>query len=266
MKLTKLLALILCLLLCLTFLLACKDEPTNNNNGDTPPSTEGGGDSKEEPSELETHIARARTYYNNACVKITTELTVTKGETLMQEETDLCFVQGENKISFAAGNPNTVLHIYADGKLYAPSTKKYFQFPNIDFLRQNYIAPKFHVTLFDTFQYEEVTVTKNPDGTTTVSGVTPAEEAKGEVEALFGPALALEGATFDYSSLCSELVFDAEGRLLRQCAKVAASAYGSTIQLQQTESYEYGIQFAVNVPADVNSYTAVTSITDLFQE
>lgn len=268
MKPRKLLALILCLVLCLTALLACKDEPTDNNdnNAGTPPSTEGAGDGKEEGSELDQYVARARAYYKNACVKITTELTAMQGDTALPGEKTVCFVQGESKTTFTGENLDTVLHIYVDGKLYAPSTKKFYQVPNMPFFTQNYIAPEFHVQFFEAFEYAEVTITKNPDGTVTVSGKSPAEEAKGEVEALFGPTLAMEDATFDYSSLCSELIFDAEGRLIQQSAKMSASSHAGKLLLQQTESYEYGIPYAVNVPADAATYTAVSSVGDLFLE
>ena len=267
MKLFKLLSLLLCLtmLLCL---FGCNDASTSDGNENTPqnPSADNDSETKNPAfAELETYITRAKKYYNLACVKITDTFLLEEGGTALPEESSSFFVEGKNKITFANEALTDITYICANGTLYVPSTKKSYRLPSIPAIKDAYIAPEFQVTLFDTFQYEQIEITKSEDGTVTVTGTLPATAAQEDISILFGPMIPLENAKFHYSAMTSTLVFDAQGRLLSQSATVSATAQTVPFTLTKTQSYDYGVQYSVSAPADAASYTAVNSISDLYR-
>ena len=267
MKLFRLFSLLLCLAMLLS-LFGCSDAATQDGNEDTPadPPASNNNETKDPTlAELENYIARAKNYYNLACVKITDTLLVEEGGTALPEESSSFFAEGENKITFANEALTDVTYICANGTVYVPSTKKSYRLPSIAAIKDSYVAPKFQVTLFDTFQYEQIKITKNEDGTVTVTGSSPASQAKEDIAILFGPMIPMENAKFHYSAMTSTLVFDAQGRLLSQSATVSATAQTVPFTLTKTQSYDYGVQYSVSAPADAASYTAVNSISDLYR-
>lgn len=231
MKITKLLALLLVIISCFSFLSSC--------DGDTD------GDKDEKPGEARQLYLDAAEYMNSHAYKQTVVDRVSVTGVEDSVTTTVSYMDGDNYYTYdeATGVATT----YYDNVVYIETrdSKRKMQFDIHEMAGELGIGENFDFNMVDTVSDSNIELQKNSDGTSTV---------KFTIELpTIGPA--------DY-----EFLIDANGHITSYVINMSYTVMDYTVTTVSEISLEYGDQYKVSPPQDADDYVTVDNITDLFYD
>ena len=228
MKLTKITALALALVLCFALLTSC----SLFDLGDTD------GVPSDDPKELYRYAAK---YMQEHAYKQTVvSMTYMDGE-LEDTTTEVTHYEGDN---YYMGSGNGMLVTYYDNVVYVSSAngKKKMNMTVQEFADMVSYDEDYDFDVINDISDDDITFTKNDDGTSTINFV---------VEMPYiGP--------MNYST-----VIDSKGRITEYTIDYTMTALGMTVRTVQEITVEYGDQYKVYAPADAAEYELVGDYRDL---
>lgn len=232
MKLSKIIALILAIVCCVSLLASCDIDGEGNGDGSS-------FDPSKMPKTPKEHYEYAVNYMmSNAYKQTIVTSSEFDGETYSDES--LSYMDGTNYINFE----DNATYTYFDGTIYAdsPNGKKKMEIDMDEFAESLGVSTDYLNEMSAMLTDDNIKMTKNADGTTTLE---------------FSIELPVLGPT-DYV-----MTLDKNARLVKYTVTSTMTIAGFTTTTVDDITVEYGDQYKVYPPADADAYVVVNSYEDL---